>query len=255
MEDSRERTITVRLVFGRRQLIAMLAFALLALHPGDLSTESLTLTTYYPSPYGVYKELRSTENSYLAYSLAASRVGIGTQAPNAKLHIDGAGSGVQLGGASNTVLEQYAAGNSLKNRIDPAGVSYFNGGSFGIGTAAPGATLDVSGTGRVQQSMSVGTSMNVGTSMSVGTSMNVGTGMTVGAAMNSNSANITNTTTTNSLVVAQTIKTMCRTYGFTYGTGGGGTSSCPAGWAVTGSMEINGAVWSGTMVCCKLGAF
>lgn len=49
--------------------------------------EEVTLTTYYPSPRGVYQELRSTENTFLA--IESGRVGIGTTEPTTKLQIEG----------------------------------------------------------------------------------------------------------------------------------------------------------------------
>ncbi|MFH2205042.1 MAG: hypothetical protein ABIJ96_18185, partial [Elusimicrobiota bacterium] len=58
----------------------------------DLNTESLTLTTYYPAPYGAYKELRATETAYLAYvpgGSATPAVGVGLDAPKALLHVSG----------------------------------------------------------------------------------------------------------------------------------------------------------------------
>jgi len=49
--------------------------------------ESITITTYYPSPYGVYKELTTTDNTYLATQ--GGNVGIGTTNPGAKLDVAG----------------------------------------------------------------------------------------------------------------------------------------------------------------------
>ena len=49
---------------------------LLSVHAVDL-----TITTYYPSPRGVYQELRTTDNTYLA--TLAGRVGIGLANPGA----------------------------------------------------------------------------------------------------------------------------------------------------------------------------
>ena len=58
--------------------------------------EELTLTTYYPSPRGVYQELRSTSNSYFGYGTNGAdgtlgRVGIGTETvpANERLHVKG----------------------------------------------------------------------------------------------------------------------------------------------------------------------
>ncbi|MDE2293559.1 MAG: hypothetical protein KGL53_15870 [Elusimicrobia bacterium] len=81
------RTLTIRIRIGRRELLAGLALALVSLRPAPLATENLTLTTYYPSPYGVYQELRSTGNAYLAYQ--TGRVGVGTTSPAASLDVNG----------------------------------------------------------------------------------------------------------------------------------------------------------------------
>lgn len=73
---------------SRGALLLLGGIALLAL-PSFLYTEQLTMSTYYPSPYGVYSELRATTNSFLAYQGGA--VGIGTKTPSAdaKLHVVG----------------------------------------------------------------------------------------------------------------------------------------------------------------------
>ena len=47
--------------------------------------EDITISTYYPSPRGVYQELRTTNNTYLATQ--AGNVGIGTTGPAGKLHV------------------------------------------------------------------------------------------------------------------------------------------------------------------------
>jgi hypothetical protein len=49
--------------------------------------ETLTVTTYYPSPYGSYNEFRVASNTYLAYS--SGNVGIGTTNPTSKLQVVG----------------------------------------------------------------------------------------------------------------------------------------------------------------------
>src|SRR3990167_975734 len=52
------------------------------------TTETIQIDTYYPAPYGVYAELTTTSNTYLATE--GGNVGIGTTAPNpfSKLHIE-----------------------------------------------------------------------------------------------------------------------------------------------------------------------
>lgn len=73
----RGKAMTIRIRVGRRELIGALA-AFLALYlPLDLQTESMTLTTFYPAPYGVYQQLRSTGNTYLAYGAATNKLAVG----------------------------------------------------------------------------------------------------------------------------------------------------------------------------------
>ncbi|MFC1522324.1 hypothetical protein ACFL6Y_07930 [Elusimicrobiota bacterium] len=49
--------------------------------------EKLTITSYYPSPYGAYTELRTTENAFLATN-TTGKVGIGTAAPQHGFKLD-----------------------------------------------------------------------------------------------------------------------------------------------------------------------
>ncbi len=71
-----EKDMVIRVKITRERALAMLAFLFLAWHPGVLNSESLTLTTYYPAPYGGYVSLLTTGLTLLARD--SSRVGIGT---------------------------------------------------------------------------------------------------------------------------------------------------------------------------------
>jgi hypothetical protein len=71
--------------------VALLLFAA----AGKLSSESVTLTTYYPAPSGVYTQMVTTGNTYLARD--GGTVAIGTTAPGAKLSVTGpAGAAFQI---------------------------------------------------------------------------------------------------------------------------------------------------------------
>ncbi len=109
----------------------ILLFCLVLFPSKYLIAEDITLTTYYPSPRGVYKELRTTNNTYLATQDGS--VGIGVESPQSKLHVVGNGSSSM----TSSLQVDNAAGNTL----------FFvrNDSRVGIGTDAPGATMDVNG--------------------------------------------------------------------------------------------------------------
>ena len=119
--------------------------------------EDITLTTYYPSPRGVYQTLRSTGQTTLAET--GGNVGIGTTTPgaNAKFEVFGAGAPdyamftdnatatLRVGndGASNLRLRTdgaqdliFAPGATEKVRITDTG-------NVGIGTPGPAERLHV----------------------------------------------------------------------------------------------------------------
>lgn len=62
-------------------LIILVLFSL------SLAEESITITTYYPSPYGSYNELTTASNTYLATT--SGNVGIGTTSAIYKLDVNG----------------------------------------------------------------------------------------------------------------------------------------------------------------------
>ncbi|MBI4051124.1 MAG: hypothetical protein HY400_01325 [Elusimicrobia bacterium] len=135
----------------------------------DLSTETLTLTTYYPAPYGVYTQLRSTRDSYLAYQ--GGNVGIGTNTPLTRLHVSGqslwltGGDSGGLSGAAGSGLRLYHDGSrGMMFAYDYSGLTSPHnlilqspGGNVGIGELSPMYKLDVKGGIRMQGDLMVGT--------------------------------------------------------------------------------------------------
>lgn len=137
----------------------------------EAAGESIHLTTYYPAPSGVYNQMITTNNTWLARD--GGRVGIGTPNPQAKLHISGGdlqwgdnllttdqGGSIELGGSNtapgagapyidfhfNGLTEDFNARiiNDSDKRLSivsdaaVAGIAYFNGWSGGSEQIAVG---------------------------------------------------------------------------------------------------------------------
>lgn len=254
MENPQGRTVTIRIVLGRREVIGALVAALVLAHPAGLSTETLTMTTYYPSPYGVYQRLRSTQDATLAANsgnvlLAASgsggsvymatgagRVGVGTAGPARKLDVAGdmeaddlyTSDGVQIQGLTgrNYFRDAEGAGNLRVGAAWGMPGIYAESG-VGVLGGAGGANLQ-------NYTLFASPSGNVG----------IATG-SPGYRLDINgSARVQG-----NLWISSPIQQACRPVYYSYGS----STSCPPSWAVTGHLEIQGNnATSGYMVCCKL---
>lgn len=128
-----EITVRFNLTFSRRFVSTFTAAAMMLCAVPELNSESVTLSTYYPAPSGVYTNMITTGNTYLARDGAGTRVGIGTISPSYKLDVNG-DIGVGAGSKYTT-----AAGNDL-NLDAPAGRSLYLkvGGATMVTTGATG---------------------------------------------------------------------------------------------------------------------
>lgn len=82
------KTIVLELRLTRNKVLGLLALFFLAWHPAFIESETLTLTTYYPAPYGGYASILTTGQTLLARD--SGNVGIGIGVPGSKLHVAGA---------------------------------------------------------------------------------------------------------------------------------------------------------------------
>lgn len=119
-----ERSIHVRLTlaYEPRFLRPWLTAGMLLLAVGELNSESVTLTTYYPAPSGVYTRMITTGDTYLARNSGAVVVNSAGVVPvpnGPRLGVNGA---VGIGTYWNTV---------------PPANGLLVSGSVGIGTTSP----------------------------------------------------------------------------------------------------------------------
>lgn len=165
-----------------RKLYIFGLIGLAALIIGLAWAEQITLSTYYPAPYGVYKEFKTTSKTTLATNTLGTgvgedpnaKVGIGTTNPRTKLEIYRALSGTNgltlttgdTTGIYNASFISWYAPNATTDqlysmRFKGDGGLYFgtgdaggfsqqvvieaSSGNVGIGTTSPDRTLDVNG--------------------------------------------------------------------------------------------------------------
>lgn len=100
--------------------------------------ETLTITTYYPSPYGSYNEFKVASNTWLAYS--SGSVGIGTTGPNAKLEVYGSANAIRIASNDARYMTFNHTGGTKYNFLVGAQQNVDNGFEITPSTAAGGTT-------------------------------------------------------------------------------------------------------------------
>ncbi len=124
------------ITFSRRFVTTTAAFAMMLCAVPELESESVTLSTYYPAPSGVYTNMITTGNTYLARDNGnASMVGIGITNPAVKLDVAQNGA-IKVG---NAFL------SSGGNYMHLASNEWYDGGQWWNSALAAGALLQMSG--------------------------------------------------------------------------------------------------------------
>ncbi len=95
-------------MFKRTNIIGIVVFFIFVLFSLSFAEETLTITTYYPSPYGSYNQLTTTGNTYLATS--SGSVGIGTASTTDHFQVNDSGTATERFGVRSGSNNLYAYG-------------------------------------------------------------------------------------------------------------------------------------------------
>lgn len=155
MRKRRPFRLYVRFDRGPRTLRPLLVLALPLLLAGELSSENVTLSTYYPAPSGVYTRMLTTGDTVLARD--GGGVGIGTQTPSGKLDVNGdmvvrgdftASNNIVLGGVARNTWPGLGAGSVNATVVNwvPAPWSGTHSGDCPPGYVVTGAQVSMRGT-------------------------------------------------------------------------------------------------------------
>lgn len=168
-----EKFMNIRMCPAGRAALFLLTAVFTFWRPGFLRAETLTMTTYYPAPYGGYASLLTTGKTLLARD--GGYVGIGTAVPERPLKVMGLVPsqyhtaafvasnqyGVAIGGHGSNTSGAIQAFKNDEPDFTPGG-SHFKellinaeGGNVGIGTLSPGINLDVNGTTTIRRDLTV----------------------------------------------------------------------------------------------------
>ena len=137
-----DNTINIRLAISRRTALFLLAALFISWRPGFLGSETLTLTTYYPAPYGGYASLLTTGQTFLARD--GGNVGIGTASPTGKLDIVGGGIEMDAGATIHSRGRMHIDGEEILYVLNNNGLRVSTAGG-GTGEAVIEGNMSVSG--------------------------------------------------------------------------------------------------------------
>ena len=241
-----EKVVVLQLKLTRNRCLLLLAAAFLCYHPHTAGSETLTLTTYYPAPYGGYVSLLTTGETRLARD--GGNVGIGTAgvAPANLLQIAGAGvRGGSIDLRINGRIQTGDGGNAGGVWLNNGNTMFVgqNGANVGFWTAGYGWSLMQAQNGDASVSGNFTMGANGANNQKVYGVCTKKTYDFMVASPNST----TGCNNTNEVVVAHWGDGLARIKGFLMA--GAGSSMVDSG-----TMIGLGQDFGGTMLCCRFDA-
>lgn len=221
-------TVRFNLSFNRRFITAAGAFVIMLCAVPELDSESVTLSTYYPAPSGVYTNMITTNNTFLARDGGALAVGTVSVVGGSKLTVAGGSIAGTYG-----LTPSYVAWNTYGTGAGGAAI-YNDSGAY-QGLMLVGNNSGGGGVRRVK----VWDEMTVnGNTITTGNA-------TIGGSVTANTGNFSQA------IVNTTYNCITQVYGL-------GVQNCPAGRFATYTsgvmvkytMTVGTTDPSGTMLCC-----
>lgn len=143
-------------------------------------TETMKLTTYYPSPFGAYDVIRLIPRSGAPGTCADGTLYVDSS--DSELHICGGGSGP---GSNDSISVWEQVGTNIFPRKG-------TGQNVGIGTESPGGKLEVAGGTAIFEDIDASGGASIGGSANISGSANVDGGATVNGKLQVNNDTQTN---------------------------------------------------------------
>lgn len=123
MKNTEEMIVKIRI--SARYILAAIALALIVWRPAVIESASMTMTSYYPAPYGGYNQLLATGQAYLGDSSSFSSVVENSSADSVAVYMARNGGKICVGSSNNGVGKCPGTGTGARGDLHVYGNSYF----------------------------------------------------------------------------------------------------------------------------------
>lgn len=123
MKNTEEMIVKIRI--SARYMLAAIALALIVWRPAVIESSSMTMTSYYPAPYGGYNQLLATGQAYLGDSSSFSSVVKDDSASSVAVYMARNGGKICVGSSNSGAGKCPGTGTGARGDLHVYGDSYF----------------------------------------------------------------------------------------------------------------------------------
>lgn len=123
MKNTEEMIVKIRI--SARYILAAIALALIVWRPAVIESASMTMTSYYPAPYGGYNQLLTTGQAYLGDSSSFAPVVENASASSVAVYMARNGGKICVGSSNSGVGKCPGTGTGARGDLHVYGNSYF----------------------------------------------------------------------------------------------------------------------------------